>query len=69
MSNPSIQQKEHKKFVFVIWDSIVKDIDGYLLTESVRRKFIVKVRPFSSAKTLHMQDYIKPTKRDFDPSL
>ena len=48
---------------------MVKDIDGYLLTESVKRKFIVKVRPFSSAKTVDMQDYIKRTKRDFDPSL
>ena len=29
----------------------------------------MKVRPFSSTKRLDMQDYIKPTKRDFDPSL
>ena len=48
---------------------MVKDIDGYLLTGSIKRKFIVKVRPFSSAKTLDMQDYIKPTKRDFDQFL
>ena len=44
---------------------MVKDIDGYLLTGD----FIVKVRLFSSAKTVDMQDYIKPTKRDFGPSL
>ena len=68
-SNPSIQQKEHKKFGFIIGDSMVKDIDGYLLTESIKRKFIVKVLPFSLAKTVDMQDYIKPTKREFDPSL
>ena len=68
-SNPPIQQKEHKKFPFIIGDSMVKDIDGYLLTGSIKRKFIVKVRPFSSAKTLDMQDYIKPTKRDFDQFL
>ena len=48
---------------------MVKDIDGYLLTGSIKRKFIVKVRPFSSAKTLDMQDYIKPTKRGFDQFL
>ena len=43
-SNPTIQQKERKKFAFVIGDSMVKDIDGYLLTGSIKRKFIMKVR-------------------------
>ena len=58
-SNPSIQQKEHKKcYVFIIENRIVKDIGGYLLTGSIKRKSVVKVRPFSSAKTVDMQDYI-----------
>ena len=48
---------------------MVKDVDGYLLTGSINRKFIVKVRPFSSAKTTDMGDYTKPTKRDFNPDL
>ena len=47
---------------------MVKDVDGYLLTGS-NRKFIVKVRPFSSAKTIGMEDYTKPTKREFNPEL
>ena len=68
-NNPSIQQKEHKKFAFIIGDSMVKDIDGYLLIGSIKIKLIVKVRPFSSAKTVDMQDYIQPAKRDFDPYL
>ena len=51
-SNPSMQQKEHKNFASVIGDSLVKDIDGYLLTESIKRKFILKVQPFSSAETV-----------------
>ena len=34
---------------------MVKDVDGYLLTGSINRKFIVKVRPFSSAKTIDME--------------
>ena len=34
-SNPSIQ---HKKFAFIIGDIMVKDIDGYLLTGSLKRK-------------------------------
>ena len=45
---------------------MVKDVDGYLLMGSINRKFIVKVRPFSSAKTINMEDYTKTTKRDFN---
>ena len=48
---------------------MVKDVDGYLLTGSINRKFIVKVRPFSSAKTIDLEDYTKPTKREFNPEL
>ena len=48
---------------------MVKDVNGYLLTGSINRKFIVKVRPFSSAKAIYMEDYTKPTKRDFNPDL
>ena len=29
----------------------------------------VKVRPFLSAKTIDMVDYIKPTQRDFNPDV
>ena len=29
----------------------------------------MKVRPFSSAKTEDMQDYLKPSKRNFDPNI
>ena len=46
-----------------------KDVDGYLLTGSLNRKYIVKIRPFSSAKTSDMEYYITPTKRDFDPGI
>ena len=42
---------------------MVKKIDGYLLTSSTNHKYIVKVRPFLSAKTFDMVDYIKPTQR------
>ena len=37
---------------------MVKDVDGYLLTGPINRKFFVKARPFSSAKTINMGDYI-----------
>ena len=39
----------------------------YLLALSIRH--IVKVRPFLSAKTIDMVDYIKPTLRDFNPDV
>ena len=45
---------------------MVKDVDGYLLTRPVNRKFTVKVRPFSSAKTIDMENYTKPTIRDLN---
>ena len=48
---------------------MIKDVGGYLLTGSLNRKYIVKVRPFSSAKTSDMEYYITPTKRDFDPGI
>ena len=35
---------------------MVKDVDDYLLTGSINR--------ISSAKTIDMEDYTKPTKRD-----
>ena len=31
---------------------MIKDVDGYLLTGSLNRKFIVKIRLFPSAKTI-----------------
>ena len=46
---------------------IKEDVYGYVLTGSLNRKYIVKVRPFSSVKTSDMEYYITPTKRDFDP--
>ena len=48
---------------------MVKDVDGYLLTASIDRKYIAKVRTFCSAKTIDMKNFVKPTKRDFNPSL
>ena len=63
------KQKQTRKTAFIIGDSMVKNIDGYLLTSSVNHKYNVKVRPFLSAKTIDMLEYIKPTKRDFNPDV
>ena len=62
-------QAPQNKLSFIVGDSMLKDVDGYLLTGSLDKKFIVKVRPFSSAKTEDMHDYLKPTKRDFNPNV
>ena len=40
------------------------DIDGYLLTKSINHKSLVKVRPFTAAKTIDIYDHLKPTLRD-----
>lgn len=51
-SNTSRQHKEHKKLAYIIGDSMVKDVDGYLLTGSINSNSIVKVCLFVSAKIL-----------------
>ena len=67
--NESTVKSNQGKLAFILGDSMVKDVDGYLLTGSINRKFVAKVRTFSSAKTIDMEDYTKPTKRDFNPDL
>ena len=68
ISSSNINSKT-RKTAFIIGDSMVKKIDGYLLTSSINHRYIVKVRPFLSAKTIDMVDYIKPTQRDFNPDV
>ena len=62
--NPTNPQKS-KTSVFIVGDSMIKKVDGYLLTSSLKHQYLVKTRPFSTAKTIDMYDYIKPTQRDF----
>ena len=40
---------------------MAKKVNGYLLTEKVRHKYLVKVRSFSSATVRYMVDHVKPT--------
>ena len=54
-----------KEAVFIVGHSAIKKINGYLLTKSINQKFLVKVRPFTTAKTIDMYDYLKRTLRDF----
>ena len=57
-----------KEAVFIVGHSAIKKINGYLLTKSINQKFLVKVRPFTTAKTIDMYDYLKRTLRDFGTS-
>ena len=62
----STVKSKQGKLAFILGGSMVKDVNGYLLTGSINRKFIEKVRPFSSAKIIEMENYTKPTKRDLN---
>ena len=59
--------KKLKETVFTVGDSMIKKIDGYLLTKSINHKFLVKVGPFRTAKTIDIYDHLKPTLKDFNP--
>ena len=45
--------------VFTLGDSIVKNVNGYLLTKKLRIKKLIKVRSFSGAKINCMYDHVK----------
>ena len=54
--------------VFILGDSIVKNVNGYLLTKKLRHKKLIKTRSFSGAKVSCMYDHVKPTIREFNPN-
>ena len=45
-----------KNPVYILGDSIVKKLSGYLLTEKIRHKYLVKVCSFSGTKINCMTD-------------
>ena len=66
--NPTNPQKS-KTSVLIVGDSMIKKVNGYLLTSSLKHQYLVKTRPFPTAKTIDMYDYIKPIQRDFKPEM
>ena len=50
-NNRSTSSSNSKEAVFILGDSTVKKVNGFYLTKNIKHKFLVKVRPFSSAKT------------------
>ena len=51
--------------VIMTGDSMIKKI--YLVTSSIKHKYLVKVRPFLAAKTVDIFDYVKPIQGGLDP--
>ena len=56
-----------KKKVFIIGDSMIEKVDGYLLTDSIKHEYLVKVRPFLAVKAVDMFDYVNLIQRNFGP--
>ena len=46
---------------------MVKKLNGFLITQKLNHKYLVKVRPFNSAKGRCMHDHAEPTMQVFDP--
>ena len=45
----------------ILGDSILKNINSYLLTKKMQNEKLIKVRSFSRAKVICMYDHVKPT--------
>ena len=50
--------------MFILGDSIVKNVNGYLLTKKLQHKKLIKI----GAKVSCMYDHVKPTIREFNPN-
>ena len=60
-NNNENRNNKIKTNVCILGDSMVKKLNGYLLTRKIRHKHLVKVRSFSGAKINFMTDHVKPT--------
>lgn len=61
----STKLQKSEQSVFIIGDSLIKKVNEYLLTSSLKHQYLVKRRPFSTAKSIDIYDYLKPTQKDF----
>ena len=57
-----------KEKVFILGDSMVKNVNEFLLTRNLNHKRLMKVRSFPVAKVRSLHDFVKPTIRDFNPN-
>ena len=54
------------KNVVILGDSMVKNLNGFLLTRKLNHKCLLKSRPFKSASVIGMHNHPKPIVQDFD---
>ena len=59
--------KDERETVFILGDSMVRNVNGFLITRNIGHKYLVKVRSFNGAKVRCMEDHSKPTVRNFNP--
>ena len=55
--NITLSSLNSKETVFILRDSMVKKLNGFLLTRKLTHKCLVKVRSFNSAKVRCMHDH------------
>ena len=60
----SLNQKRQSSLLVIAWS---KKIMVFYLTKDIKHKYLVKMRPFSSAKTICIHDYTKPRIREINP--
>ena len=58
VSSNSISPQKTKPSVFIFGDGMIKKIDSYLLTSSVKLKFLVKTTPFLTPKTFDIHFFL-----------
>ena len=63
----TISRIKAKKTLYILGDSMVKDLKGWEMANKLNNKHKIIVRSFSSAKTSCMHDYVKPTLREHSP--
>ena len=66
-NNNENRSNKNKTNAYILGGSMVKKLNGYLLTRKIKHKHLVKVRSFSGAKISCMTDHVKPTLRDINP--
>ena len=53
------RNNQSKLNIYILGDSMIKKLNGYLLTRKIKHKHLVKVRSFSRAKISCMTDHVK----------
>ena len=57
----------NKKKIFILGDSMIKNNNGWSISENLKKKHDVYVRSFSGSKVRCMKDYAKPCIRVNEP--